>query len=154
MISAGIYNMTDDELVKHFERVLQEAADRNLELSNGLFYEPDIKLAARFVTYLRTVNKGPVGAGKRQLRCYEILLRNPKAVISTGQMHDFIYQDDPHGGPTSKTIHVMISRMRQAMEPTPFTIETVWGMGYKLANKEDEEEGVPNFLRPLSKEKV
>ena len=67
-------------------------------------------------------------------RMLEYLLRRYPETAHWKLMADQVWYDDPNGGPLEavKTLHVTLVRIRKCLEPTPYRIRTVWGLGIEL----------------------
>ena len=70
---------------------------------------------------------------KQEFAILELLLKNPDRVFSKEEMFEYAW-DEPYMGET-KTLDVHISNIRKKIKA--YTegeyIETVWGIGYRLA---------------------
>ena len=69
-----------------------------------------------------------------ELKILELLLRHPGQVFSKNEIYEYAWDDYYIG--EDKTIHVHISNIRQKIKKITEKeyIETVWGMGFKLAD--------------------
>lgn len=80
-----------------------------------------------------TVNGENLALTARELKIMELLLRSPGRIFSKNELYEYAWEDYYVG--EDKTIHVHISNIRQKIKK--FTdeeyIETVWGLGFKLA---------------------
>lgn len=72
----------------------------------------------------------------REFELLELFLRNPDRVLTRGQLIDRIWGADYVGD--TKTLDVHVKRLRAKIEPKPSapqTLQTVRGLGYKLASE-------------------
>ena len=69
-----------------------------------------------------------------ELKILELLLRHPGQVFSKNEIYEYAWDDYYIG--EDKTINVHISNIRQKIKKVTDTeyIETVWGLGFKLAS--------------------
>lgn len=69
-----------------------------------------------------------------ELKIMELLLRHPGQVFSKNEIYEYVWDDYYIG--EDKTINVHISNIRQKIKKVTDTeyIETVWGLGFKLAS--------------------
>ncbi|WP_164743056.1 winged helix-turn-helix domain-containing protein [Mesorhizobium sp. Z1-4] len=58
----------------------------------------------------------------------------PGLFVGTAELVDYVYRDDPDGGPldANKCIQIAITRYRQQLEPLGWEIKTRFGRGYRL----------------------
>lgn len=80
-----------------------------------------------------TVDEQPLNLTSHEYKVLEVLMRQPAEVVSRSALIDAIYAQD--GDRDSNTIDVFIARLRRKL-PEGF-IETVRGMGYRLAVNHD-----------------
>lgn len=80
------------------------------------------------------VNEQPLSLTSHEYKVLEVLLRQPGEIVSRSALVDAIYAQD--GDRDSNTIDVFIARLRRKL-PEGF-IETVRGMGYRLAMTHDD----------------
>ena len=69
-----------------------------------------------------------------ELKILELLLRHPGQVFSKNEIYEYAWDDYYIG--EDKTINVHISNIRQKIKKVTDSeyIETVWGLGFKLAS--------------------
>ena len=69
-----------------------------------------------------------------ELKIMELLLHHPGRVFSKNEIYEYAWDDYYIG--EDKTINVHISNIRQKIKKITYTeyIETVWGLGFKLAS--------------------
>lgn len=70
----------------------------------------------------------------RQRAIFSALLRHPGRAIPHDVLIDAVWSDDPTGGPVHAMdcLRVHISGMRRALAGTPYRVERVFGVGYRL----------------------
>ena len=80
------------------------------------------------------INNDPVDLTKHEFRILELLLKNPGKAFSKQAIYDYAW-DDMYIG-EDKTINVHISNIRKKLKAFTDTeyIDTVWGIGFKLAD--------------------
>ncbi|MBO4505916.1 MAG: winged helix-turn-helix transcriptional regulator, partial [Lachnospiraceae bacterium] len=80
------------------------------------------------------VNETPVELTKHEFRILELLVKNPTRAFTKQNIYEFVWDDSYFG--EDKTINVHISNIRKKLKAvtTVDYIETVWGIGFKLAN--------------------
>ena len=69
----------------------------------------------------------------QEYRILELLLKHPQKVFTKNEIYEYAWEEYYMG--EDKTINVHISNIRQKMKKITQEeyIETVWGMGFKLA---------------------
>lgn len=69
----------------------------------------------------------------QEYRILELLLKHPKKMFTKNEIYEYAWEDYYEG--EDKTLHVHISNIRQKIKKITEEeyIETVWGMGFKLA---------------------
>lgn len=75
------------------------------------------------------------------------LQRSPGRQAGKEAIHNRLYSARPGEAPELKTVDVLICTLRKKLEGTSWSIETVWGVGYKLV-------GTENVLPPPSPAEV
>lgn len=80
-----------------------------------------------------------------ELKILELLLRYPGKVFSKNEIYGYAWDDYYIG--EDKTINVHISNIRQKIKKVTDTeyIETVWGLGFKLAPVQEEQGAVTGY---------
>ena len=80
------------------------------------------------------VNDVPVELTKHEFRILELLVKNPTRAFTKQNIYEFVWDDSYLG--EDKTINVHISNIRKKLKAVTSVdyIETVWGIGFKLAN--------------------
>ncbi|MCX4326742.1 MAG: response regulator transcription factor [Lachnospiraceae bacterium] len=130
----------NDYMVKPFElkelkaRVLVQLRDNKKDVKdNGIIEFNNLKY---------DLQKKQISVGGKnipftvhELRIIELLLRHPGQVFSKNEIYEYAWDDYYIG--EDKTINVHISNIRQKIKKVTDTeyIETVWGLGFKLATE-------------------
>ena len=75
----------------------------------------------------------PLSLTAQEYRILELLLKHPQKVLTKNEIYEYAWEEYYMG--EDKTINVHISNIRQKMKKITQEeyIETVWGMGFKLA---------------------
>lgn len=75
----------------------------------------------------------PLSLTAQEYRILELLLKHPQKVFTKNEIYEYAWEEYYMG--EDKTINVHISNIRQKMKKITQEeyIETVWGMGFKLA---------------------
>ena len=126
----------NDYLTKPFDA--KELLARIRAMTRMHTQSPDSSLSFGNITLDRTTFElgGPNATMKlpnKEFQMLELLLANPKQVISTERMFEKIWGYDYVGDSVTVTVH--INRIREKIEEdskNPKIIETVWGAGYRL----------------------
>jgi DNA-binding response OmpR family regulator len=82
-------------------------------------------------TYQVTIDTVPVDLTLKEYQLLLFLLRNPNRVFDRAQLLDHVWGGDYYGG--TRTVDVHIRRLRAKTAPAGDLIETVRGVGYRLA---------------------
>lgn len=79
------------------------------------------------------VSGEPINLTAHEFSIIELLIRHPKKVFTKQEIYEAIWQEDY--AIEDKTIHVHISNIRSKLKKTQTDhyIQTVWGIGFKLA---------------------
>ncbi len=79
------------------------------------------------------VNESPLDLTKHEFRILELLMMRPDKVFSKQEIYDYAWEDYYIG--EDKTVNVHISNIRKKIkaETEKEYIETVWGIGFKIA---------------------
>lgn len=133
-----LQNGADDYMTKPFNidellariQILLKRASKTASNSEILFYK-DLKLDCK--NFLLTVSDKKVDLTKSEFKILELFLRHPKQVFSKEQIYEYAWEDYYMG--MDSTIHVHISNIRKKLKRVSKAeyIETVWGIGFKLA---------------------
>lgn len=91
-----------------------------LEDALGLTYEPPPFL----------------GLTKGEARIVGVMFK-ADGVATRQRLFAAMYADDPNGGPDDpdNVLKVMVYRIRRKLVPSRMSIETVWGVGYRLVER-------------------
>jgi hypothetical protein len=73
----------------------------------------------------------------KEWQVLEILWRRRPNIVSTDTLMTLLYSNQPDDPPIDAVIKVFISRLRGRLEPTPYSIGTLWGTGYKFLEFKD-----------------
>ena len=115
---------------------------RNTQYVTGAMEQPVIskgKLVMNLNDY--SVQKGgiPIDLTAKEFEILKLLLQNPNKVYTKEQIYSLVWKDAYFGDENAVNVH--ISRLRNKVEDNPrkpHYISTVWGIGYKLGDGEDE----------------
>ncbi len=128
----------NDYMTKPFElkeleaRVLVQLRDNKKEKAGGVMEFNNLKydLQKKQVS----INGKNIPFTVHELKIIELLLRHPGQVFSKNEIYEYAWEDYYIG--EDKTINVHISNIRQKIKKVTDTeyIETVWGLGFKLAD--------------------
>lgn len=79
------------------------------------------------------VNGADIALTKQEFKILELLMKNPNRVFSKQDFYDYAWEEDYIG--EDKTINMHISNIRKKLKKVceEEYIETVWGIGFKLA---------------------
>ncbi len=70
-----------------------------------------------------------------EARLLLILRRARGREMSTEMLYSRLYSNHPDDTPEIKIVNVMVCKMRAKLRGSPWTIETVWGIGYRLVEQ-------------------
>lgn len=133
---ALLLNGADDYLTKPFE--LKELVARaKVQLRRAaatgkkeLCYK---KLVLNREQHRASLERSELNLTRQEFRIIELLMENPERVFSKQEIYEYAWEDYFAG--EDKTLNVHISNIRsklKAVTEEPY-IETVWGIGFKLA---------------------
>lgn len=90
-------------------------------------------LALNQASFTATVNGKEIALTKQEFRILELLLSHPNKVFSKQDIYDYAWNEIYIG--EDKTINVHISNIRKKLKAASSEeyIETVWGIGFRLA---------------------
>ena len=77
------------------------------------------------------VNGQPVELRAREFDLLQLFVENPQIVFSREQLLERVWGYDFFG--ETRTVDVHVARLRDKLKAADVTIETVWGIGYRLA---------------------
>ncbi len=86
-------------------------------------------------SFTATVCRKPLSLTRQEFRILELLLSHPDRVFSKQEIYDYAWEDIYLG--EDKTINVHISNIRKKLKAVTEQeyIETVWGIGFRLAGR-------------------
>ena len=118
-----------DELVA---RVSVQIRKHSTERSETVYHYKDMVL--NITEHSISVSGHPISFTRQEFKILELLITNPKRVFSKKEIYDYAW-DDLYIG-EDRTINVHISNIRQKIKSFSKEeyIETVWGVGFKLAD--------------------
>jgi len=128
----------NDYMVKPFElkelkaRVLVQLRDNKMDNKDSMIMEFN-NLKYDMQKKQVSINGKNIPFTVHELKIIELLLRHPGQVFSKNEIYEYAWDDYYIG--EDKTINVHISNIRQKIKKVTDTeyIETVWGLGFKLA---------------------
>jgi DNA-binding response OmpR family regulator len=118
------------ELVARVKAILRRTEPRRPEPS-GVLQIADVKIdSAR-----RTVHIGDreIDLRTKEFDLLVVLAEHEGIVLSREKLLDLVWGFDFYG--QTRTVDVHVAHLRNKLEGAKVTIETVWGVGYKLENK-------------------
>lgn len=118
------------ELVARVGVQIRRFAGANETLTQHLQYKD---LVLNQSSFTATVNGKEITLTKQEFKILELLLSHPNKVYSKQDIYDYAWEDIYIG--EDKTINVHISNIRKKLKAvsTEEYIETVWGIGFRLA---------------------
>lgn len=128
----------NDYMVKPFElkelkaRVLVQLRDNKMDNKDSMIMEFN-NLKYDMQKKQVSINGKNIPFTVHELKIIELLMRHPGQVFSKNEIYEYAWDDYYIG--EDKTINVHISNIRQKIKKVTDTeyIETVWGLGFKLA---------------------
>lgn len=128
----------NDYMVKPFElkelkaRVLVQLRDNKMDNKDSMIMEFN-NLKYDMQKKQVSINGKNIPFTVHELKIIELLIRHPGQVFSKNEIYEYAWDDYYIG--EDKTINVHISNIRQKIKKVTDTeyIETVWGLGFKLA---------------------
>lgn len=128
----------NDYMTKPFElkeleaRALVQLRDNKIEHDSGIIEFNQLKYDIQKKQV--NINGENIQLTVHELKIMELLLRHPGQVFSKNEIYEYAWNDYYIG--EDKTINVHISNIRQKIKKITDTeyIETVWGLGFKLAS--------------------
>ena len=135
----------DEHISKPFDAKIVIARIKNLlRRSGSLNAEPEVKevcydkLSVNMTRYELKVNGKVVDTPPKELELLFYLASNPNKVYTRDQLLDEVWGFEYYGD--SRTIDVHIKRLREKLANVSdkWSLETVWGVGYKFKVEEDE----------------
>lgn len=118
----------NDELLARIEVQLRNTAT----VSGETLWFKDIKLdLERFDAF---TNGEPIALSKKEFEILRLMISNPKKVFTKNNLYESVWNDEFLGD--DNTINVHISKIRSKLAkfaPNEEYIQTVWGIGFKMA---------------------
>lgn len=128
----------DDYITKPFQiKELVARVEVQLRKSNNTANEKRLShkgLTLDFDSYKGIIDDQTINLTPQEFKILELLMSNPKKVYSKSDIYSYAWDDYYMG--EDKTINVHISNIRQKLKAVSKEdfIETVWGIGFKLAD--------------------
>lgn len=131
-----------DYVTKPFD-IEELEARMEVQLRNSLVSAPKVEtltfknLTLNNSTYEVAVQKEKLDISHKEYQLLELLLAYPNKIYSKANLYERIWGDSYIGG--ENTVNVHISTLRKKLkeaDPETEYIETVWGMGIRLAKEE------------------
>src|SRR5207253_8010388 len=85
------------------------------------------------------LNGAPLNLTRTEFGLLELLLRNPGRAYSRAYLHDAVWGDPAVEG--DRSVDNSVLRLRKKLGDLGDTIETVWGVGYRLSARARSETG-------------
>ena len=111
--------------ISHVQQILAEdrRRDRGVVRYAGLFLEPD--------AYTARLHGKPLDLTRTEFELLNFLLRNPGRAFSRAYLLDTVWGESYVAG--DRSVDNAILRLRRKLGDLGEAIETVWGVGYRLA---------------------
>lgn len=140
---SGLKLGADDYLVKPFSlKELGARIEALLRRSNYAAEPLNICRVGKIVMDIdgRTVrvDNEMIGLTRKEYDLLHVLVRNKEKVFSREKLHELVWGMDETGG-TLRTVDTHIKTLRLKLGAAGQYIATVWGVGYKLEEPNDEE---------------
>jgi DNA-binding response OmpR family regulator len=115
-------------LLRRHARVAEMLAADRTEASDALQFGPlTLDPAARHAR----LDDAPLELTRTEFGLLHLLLRNPGRAFSRAYLHDAVWGEPAVEG--DRSVDNAILRLRKKLGPLGEAIETVWGVGYRLA---------------------
>lgn len=128
----------DDYITKPFQiKELVARVEVQLRKSNNTAIEKRLShkgVTLDFDSYKGIIDDQTISLTPQEFKILELLMSNPQKVYSKSDIYNYAWEDYYIG--EDKTINVHISNIRQKLKAAGKDdfIETVWGIGFKLAD--------------------
>ena len=119
------------ELVARIRAVLRRRSDAEPSGEDVVLEAGPVRMDVE--RHVVSVDGDPVSLPLKEFELLEMFLRNPRRVLTRGQLIDRVWGSDYVGD--TKTLDVHVKRLRAKLEPEPGEpkyLVTVRGLGYKL----------------------
>ena len=118
------------ELVARVRAVLRRQQNDSVVPATAAMTLGDVVLdpASREVTLAGQ----PIQLRTKEFDLLQCLMAHPNQVLSREQLLELVWGYEDYG--ETRTVDVHVAGLRKELKPSRMTIETVWGVGYKLIN--------------------